>query len=76
MIKGQVMSQSTFLKTFEYCLKNKIENLIPLNERQHGFRKLYSTVTACLTVKETINCYLKNNSKVYLYLFLRPIKSI
>ena len=60
-----VMSQSTFLKTFEYCLKTKIENLISLNERQHGFRKRYSTVTACLTVKETIKCYLKNNSKVY-----------
>ena len=60
-----VMSSSVFLKIFEYCLLNKIENLIQLNDRQHGFRSGYSTSTACYILKETILSYTMSNTNVY-----------
>ena len=60
-----VMSSSVVLKLFEYCLLNLIEPLINLNDRQHGFRKRYSTSTACVALRETILYYTESNSNVY-----------
>ena len=60
-----VMSSSVFLKLFEYCLLNKIEKLIQINDRQHGFRSGYSTSTACFVLKETIHNYMMSNNNVY-----------
>ena len=60
-----VMSSSIFLKLFEYCLLSKIEPYVNLNDRQHGFRKTYSTSSACLSLKETVMHYTKGNSDVY-----------
>ena len=34
-----VMNSSVILKLFEYCLLDKIEPYIRLNDRQYGFRK-------------------------------------
>ena len=58
-----VMLSSVLLKLFEHCLLEKIDPFISLNDRQHGFRKRYST--ACICLKETVNNYLKSNSDVY-----------
>ena len=60
-----VISSSVFLKLFEYCLQEKIKNIVSLDDRQHGFRVNYSTSTACLVLKETILNYTKSNSNVY-----------
>ena len=60
-----VMSSSVFLKVFEYCILNRIEPYIRLNDRQHGFRTNYSTGSACLVLKETVLNYVNSNSAVY-----------
>ena len=60
-----VMSSSVILKAFEYCLSKKITPYIHLNDRQHGYRKNYSTTTACFTLKETVLNYVKSKSDVY-----------
>ena len=60
-----VMSSSNFLKLFEYCLLYRIETFICLNDRQHGYRKRYSTSSACLVLKETVFSYLNGGSDVY-----------
>ena len=60
-----VMSSSIFLKLFEYCLLDKIDPYVNLNDRQHGFRKNYSTSTAFFTLKETIMHYTNASSDVY-----------
>ena len=57
-----VMSSSVFLKLFEYCLLQKIEKSIKLNDRQHGYRSNYSTSTACYVLKETVLNYTMSNS--------------
>ena len=64
-----VMTSSIFLKVFEYCLLDKIYPYVKLNDRQHGFRKSYSTATACYSQKETVMHYTQANSNVYV-LFL------
>ena len=53
------------LKVFEYCLQYKMLRYINLNDRQHGFRKKYSTLTACLALKETVLKYTGEGSNVY-----------
>ena len=60
-----VMSSSVFLKLFEYCLLTKMDPYIKLNDRQHGFRKKYSTATACFVLKETVLNYTNAGSNVY-----------
>ena len=60
-----VMNSSVFLKLFEYCLLLKIDPYVTLNDRQHGFRKSYSTSTACFMLKETILNYTQAGSNVY-----------
>jgi hypothetical protein len=60
-----IMNSSVLFKVFEWVIKQKIEKLVPLSDHQHGFRKNYSTITACLTLKETISYYIKKNSNVY-----------
>ena len=60
-----VMISSVFLKVFEYCLLDKIFPFVKLNDRQHGFRKSYSTATACYTLKETVMYYTQERSNVY-----------
>ena len=60
-----VMTSSVFLKAFEYCLLDKICPYVNLNDRQHGFRKSYSTATACFTLKETVMYYTQASSNVY-----------
>ena len=60
-----VMTSSVFLKIFEYCLSDKICPYVKLNDRQHGFRKSYSTATACFTLKETVMYYTQASSNVY-----------
>lgn len=60
-----VMSSSVLLKLFEYCLLHIIEDYIVLDDRQHGFRKNYSTATACFTLKETILNFTESNSDIY-----------
>ena len=42
-----------------------MEPYVVLNDRQHGFRKKYSTATACYTLKETILNYTQSHSNVY-----------
>ena len=59
------MSSSVFLKLFENCLLLKMEPYITINDRQHGFRKNYSTSTACYILKETVLNYTRYNSNVY-----------
>ena len=59
------MTSSVFLKAFEYCLSDKIRPYVKLNDRQHGFRKSYSTATACFTLKETVMYYTQASSNVY-----------
>ena len=44
---------------------SKIDPYIELNDRQHGFRKTYSTSTACYSLKETVMYYLNANSDVH-----------
>ena len=60
-----IMNSSVFLKLFEYCLLHKIEPYVVLNDRQHGFRKSYSTSTACFMLKETVLDYTQSGSCVY-----------
>ena len=60
-----VMSSSVFLKLFEYCILKKVSGYFKSNDRQHGFRTKYSTVTACLSLKETVFNYIKSNTSVY-----------
>ena len=60
-----VMCSSILFKIFEYCLLSKIEPYVEMNDRQHGFRKSYSTATACFCLKETISSYTNANSNVY-----------
>ena len=59
------MISSVFLKLFEYCMLLKIQPYIVLNDRQHGFRKSYSTATACFILKETVMNYTHSGSNVY-----------
>ena len=60
-----VMSSSVFLKLLEYCILRKISGYFKFNDRQHGFRAKYSTVTASLSLKETVFNYINSNSYVY-----------
>ena len=60
-----IMNSSVFLKLFEYCLLMKMEPYVVINDRQHGFRKLYSTATACYVLKETVLNYTQSHSHVY-----------
>ena len=60
-----IMNSSVFLKLFEYCLLDRIDPYISLDDRQHGFRSNYSTSTACYTLKETTLFYTQANSNVY-----------
>ena len=60
-----VMSSSVFLKLLEYCILRKISGSFKFNDRQHGFRAKYSTVTAALSLKETVFNYINSNSSVY-----------
>ena len=60
-----VMSSSVLLKLLEYCILDKINPLVTLDDRQHGFRTGHSTASACLLLKETIMHYKKGNSDVY-----------
>ena len=60
-----IMNSSVFLKLFEYCLLLKIDPYISLNDRQHGFRKTYSTATAHFMLRETVLNYTQSHSCVY-----------
>ena len=60
-----VMNSSVFLKLFEYCLLIRMDPFIRLDDRQHGFRKNYSTATACFVLKETVLNYTNASSNVY-----------
>ena len=60
-----VMTSSVFLKLFEYCILIKLDPYIKVNDRQHGFRKNYSTATACFVLKETVLNYTNSGSNVY-----------
>ena len=60
-----VMSSSSFLKLFEYCLLFKLEKYIKLNSRQFGFRKFTSCEMPITILKETISNYNKSNSNVH-----------
>jgi hypothetical protein len=60
-----VMNSSIIFKVFEYIIKAKIENKIKISDFQHGFRKRYSTATACTTLKETVSSYVRNKSSVF-----------
>ena len=60
-----IMNSSVFLKCFEYCLLDKINPYVKLNDRQHGFRKCYLTSTACYSLKETVMYYTHSSSLVY-----------
>ena len=60
-----VMLSSVFLKLFEYCLLTKINPYFSFNDRQHGFRKSYSTSTAYMVLKETVLNYIHSGSFVY-----------
>ena len=60
-----VMSSSIFLKVFEYCILEKIEPWVIINDRQHGFRSGHSTSSACLVLKETVLNYVNSNSDVH-----------
>ena len=60
-----IMSSSVFLKVLEYCLLEKINPYVTLNDRQHGFRSNHSTSTAYWVFKETVSQYVDSNSDVY-----------
>ena len=60
-----VMCSSILFKIFEYCLLSKIEPYVEMNDRQHGFKKSYSTGSACFCLKETMLSYTNANSNVY-----------
>ena len=60
-----VMSSSVLLKLLEYCILQKISGHMRFNDRQHGFRSKYSTVTACLALKETVFHYINSDTPVY-----------
>ena len=60
-----VMSSSSLLKLFEYCLLFKLENYINLNKRQFGFRKFTSCQMPITILKETIHNYNNSNSNVH-----------
>ena len=60
-----VISSSVFLKLFEYCILEKIEDCLNFSDKQHGFKSNHSTSSACLILKETIHYYLNSNSTVY-----------
>ena len=60
-----IVKSSVFLKLFEYILLSKIEKYLISNDRQHGFKKNYSTTSACFILKETIFSYLNCGTPVY-----------
>ena len=60
-----VMLSSVFFKLLEYCLLPKISPYIQINDRQHGFRRNYSTSTACFILKETVLNYFSSGSDVH-----------
>ena len=64
-----IISSSVFLKVFEHILFDRIEIHLKTNDRQHGYKKSYSTSTACLVLKETISFYNNKNSPVYATFF-------
>ena len=60
-----IILSSVFLKILEYCILDKIQMFIVPNDRQHGFRKGYSTSTAGFIFKESILQYFNGDSPVY-----------
>jgi hypothetical protein len=56
---------TNLLKIFEYCFVNHLENTLPINNRQFGFRKNTSTLMAAAVLKEIIASYQQKGSRVY-----------
>ena len=60
-----VMISSNLLKLFEYCLQPFLERALTLHDNQFGFREGTSTQMAISVVKEVVEHYNSNKSKVY-----------
>ena len=52
-------------KLFEHILKNVFIENLSTSSYQFGFKKKSSTATALHCLKETINCYIANGSRVF-----------
>ena len=52
-------------KVFEHALKRKFSNHLTTSFYQFGFKSKSSTVHALFSLKETINYYIENGSRVY-----------
>ena len=61
----EVMVSSNIFKLFEYCLLPLIVNNTDISDRQFGYRKQTSTTLATLILKETVNRYITEGSRVY-----------
>ena len=60
-----IMSSTIILKLFEHILLEKVKNCFISDDRQHGYKKKYSTATACLVLKETILNYFNHDTPVF-----------
>ena len=60
-----VMNSSCFLKVFEYGLLPFLERDLKLDERQFGFRSNTGCTVAVSVLKETINKYISEGSRVH-----------
>ena len=60
-----VMISSNMLKLFEYCLMPSLNEKLILHENQFGFVKNSSTVMSATVLKEVIQRYVNNGSKVF-----------
>lgn len=60
-----IFSSSVLLKLFEHVILDQIKCFFKFNDRQHGFRKYYSTTTANIALRETILNYTEKQSFVY-----------
>ena len=52
-------------KIFEHLLKSKLLPFLKMDVRQFGFKKKSSTIHAIYCLKETVNHYIDNGSRVY-----------
>ena len=60
-----VMISFNMLKLFEYCILPSLTGKIMLHENQFGFVKNSSTIVSTTNLKEVIQRYTDNGSKVF-----------
>ena len=62
-------------KISELCILSIIENYICTHDHQFGFKKQHATDMCIYTVKSVIKYYTRQNSPIYIYMFLDASKA-